>query len=295
MIILLSLIESESQLISGVPEFVEFVTNIPSTVFYTLDGSMPDEESLMASGRLYLPTDGKSFTLKAIAISDSISSDLLEKSYFTDTSELERTRLIDKEGINVLPFGVEPIDSLSFDSEGNPAQETTIEYLDLEIKTSTTNAIGEPLADKTLETETTTNFINIPKKNFGQDRPHKSSVNHGEFDPKAAVILIDGSTSSLLNSQTVKIINRPMGTINVQSSVYNDHNSEMPLVTGNIVRQFYNPKTKKIVFYYRESRENRWVVSTQQVESATINTGKGLEGSKYVFRWIEDRSMSKIY
>lgn len=293
MALLLTMTESDSSVISGVPEYVEFSTNEPATVFYTIDGSTPDEADLIAVDKLYLPTDSVTFTLKAIAISGSESSDILEEEYSTDSTGLARTRNVGSEGIVILPADEDFIDHLSVNFEGQEAQKTTIEFLDLLIKTDTVNKLGEPLAKSSLSTETTHDFINIPDRSSGVETPHVSSVHDSEFYPNAKVIVIDGSTSELLDSQVVRIINRPHGTIDPTSNFYNDHIVERPLVSGNFVRAMYNPQTNKAVFYYRESRDNRWVKSVQDVTPKRINADSNKPG--FVFKWIEDRTMSKIY
>jgi hypothetical protein len=294
MTLLLTMTESDSSIISGVPEYVEFETNEPATVFYTVDGTGPDAADLIAVGKVYLPTHGQAFTLSAVAISGSEESDILEEDYSTDSSALARTRNVSGEGIVILPAGEYDnfVDHLSEDTNGQESQRTTIEFLDLMIITSTTNSLGEPLASGSLSTETTHDFINIPDRSGGTEIPDISSVHDSDFFPNAKVIVIDGSTEALLDSQAVRIINRPHGTIDPSSSFYNDHIIERPLVSGNFVRAMYNPKTGKAVFYYRESRDNRWIKSVQSVQPKCI---KAESKPGFVFKWIESRSMSKIY
>lgn len=295
MTILLTIIESDNSIISGVPEYVEFESSIPSTIFYTLDGSTPGEDDYIAVGRVYMPTHGMAFELKAIAISGANYSDIITESYSADSMSLDRTRMIDEEGITVLPAGEFDnfVDYLSVDSNGQEAQRTTIEFLDLLIKTDTTNKIGEPLSGSALKTETTHDFINIPDRRINQATPMVSSIHDGDFYPNAKVILIDGSTEELLNSQIVRILNRPSGTIFPDSKFYNEQSISRPLITGNFVRAMYNPNTGKAVYYYRESRNNRWVKSIQTVQPKVINAA--LNRPTFVFKWIEARSTSKIH
>ena len=53
----LSLLESTRQAVSGIPEYIEFESDVPSNIFYTLDESTPDSSSLIALGNIYLPTN----------------------------------------------------------------------------------------------------------------------------------------------------------------------------------------------------------------------------------------------
>lgn len=294
MVILLSITESETQVISGIPEYVEFSTNMPATVFYTLDGTTPDDDSEMTVGRIYLPTDGLTVTLKAIAISGSLESDVLEEVYFTNNTTINKSRHVNKEGIRVLPPGSTSVDSLSFDADGEPAQKTAIPFVDLEIKASTSNLRGEPIPD-----DSSVEFIRFPIELVESLPSQISSPNNNnlDFDPQAKLILIDGSTESLLENQSVRIINRPHGTMDLVSDFYNEHLIQQPIVSSNFVRSMLDPKTGKIVFYYRDSRENRWIKSVQRTEPLSLNlTPKVSGGHKgFVFRWIEDRNVTKIF
>jgi hypothetical protein len=239
-----------------------------------------------------MPTDGVAVTLKAIAISGLMTSAILEETYFTNQNELDKSRLIGKEGINILPPGSIPVDNLSYDQDGLPAQESSIPFLDLDIKASTTTNIGEKISGNT-----TIDFINFPTEITSKEETIVSSPNNNlNFDPSAAHIIIDGSTEENLENQTVRIINRPHGTMDLVSDYYKSRLDEYQLVSSNFVRHMIDPKTGKITFYYRDSRENRWIKSTQKVEGTALNlSASESPPSSFVFRWIEDRSQSKIY
>nr|BDD46188.1 hypothetical protein 24 [bacterium] len=291
--IILTMTESDSQIISGIPEYVEFTTSEPATVFYTFDGTDPTDQSDMAVGKVYLPTLLPSFTLKAIALINTSSSVMLEQEYAVDQSDLDRSRRIDDEGITVLPAGEEPVDHLGVDVDGDDAQETVIEVVDLDIKASRTNRIGERLEDGTSK-----DFINFAEREIPiiiEEERSSPNDDNVDFNPNAQVIVINGYDQEDLESQVVRIINRPHGTMSVVSPHYNEHLQNEPIVTGNFVRSMYDPATRKIVFYYSESRENRWIKSIQKVEEpVNINLGSMAQPG-FVFRWIEDRAMSKIF
>lgn len=285
--------ESESEVIAGIPEYVEFSTSEPSTVFYTFDGTDPDEDSDMASGRVYLPTRTPTFTLKAIALIQESSSVILEQDYAVTFLDKERVGRVNDEGIQVLPADEDPVDSLGVDVNGDDAQETAIERDDLDIKVSRTNRIGEELKDGSSR-----EFVNFVEYEVGtNDNEYRSSPNDDnvEFNPNAKVIIINGYDQADLEDQVVRITNRPHGTMTVTSPFYNEHIQQEPIITGNFVRTMYNPQTQKIVFYYAESRENRWIKSIQKVENpANLNITGQVEAG-FVFQWIEDRAMSKIF
>ena len=298
MIILLSLEESKDQIVAGFPEYVKLTTNVSgTTIFYTLDGTDPNQftSEMLADpdGILILPTDGLTLTLKAVAISGIYSSSILEQTYFTSQKNIEKSRLLGKEGINILPAGSTPINNLSYDAEGKPAQQSVIPIEKMDLIGSTTNNRGEDIPG-----DTTLDFVNFAKKQATPINPIRSSPNDNNisFDPKASYILIDGSTEEKLNNQIVRIINRPHGTMDLVSPIYNRNMPSFNLTTSNFVRYMINPITNKIHLYYRDSREGRWIQSVQRVEPKGLNlTATASPPSSFVFRWVENRAQSRIY
>ena len=69
------------------------------------------------------------------------------------------------------------------------------------------------------------------------------------------------------------------------------------LVTSSLVRAIKNPKTGLITFYYRDSRENRWIKSNQSTGPKTQNISATREssGGGLIFRWVENRAQTKIF
>jgi len=285
--------ESDTELISGIPEYVEFSTSEPSTVYYTIDGTVPSSGSLMASGKIYLPTLTPSFTLKAIALINKNSSVILEQEYAVDQSNIDKSRLTGDEGISLLPTGEDPIESLSVDADGNDTQSTVIGVQNLDIRSSRSNRIGEELQDGT--SKDFINFVDDEIETIVGEFVSSPNDNNVNFNPDAKLVIINGFEESDYESQIVKIINRPHGTMTVTSEFYNEHLEEQPITTGNFVRSMYNPATKKIIFYYMESRENRWIKSIQKVDNPKDIDLTGRMQPGFVFQWIEDRAMSKIF
>ena len=292
MVILLSIEESEEQVIDGFPAYIILSTNVPSTIFYTLDGTDPTDDSEIFIDKIVLPTHGTTLTLKAQAVSGSATSSILEEVYFTDQTGLDKARRLGKEGISILPPGSTPVDHMSFDADGNLAQTSSIPFVDLDIVASTTNDRGEDIPGST-----TVDFITFAIEVPPEQETFVSSPNNNiNFDPTAAYIIIDGTTQKSQENQVVKIINRPHGSMNLLSRIHNQNLEEYGLTSGNFVRYMIDPKSGKITFYYRDGRENRWIKSTQKVEGKGLNLApKENHPNSFVFRWIDDRSQSKIY
>ena len=232
----LSLLESTRQAVSGIPEYIEFESDVPSNIFYTLDESTPDSSSLIALGNIYLPTNLGSVTVKAVAISSNDSSEILEHRFYTVSTDLDGPRRIGEEGISVIPFGSEIINNLSEDLSGSPAQGSSVSFEDLDIKASVTDSSGVTLNPGS----TSISFINTLVNSVDDDRFFTSEVNDNHmFDPSANVIVIDGTTQEKLDNQVVKIVNRTYNSIEPAGKFYRDRAAQSePVVTGNYIKSF---------------------------------------------------------
>lgn len=291
--LVLTVTRSENELISGIPEYVTFSASQPATIFYTLDNTAPDVDSLIATGKVYLPTSGSSVILRAKAISMSEESDELLLEYSTNSLDFDGRRLIGNEGIAVLRAGDISVNSLSFDSDGNPVQGSSTEFVDLDLKASRTDNQGIVLD----EYATSLDFVNFPKRITSSGPPNTSTPNNNSnFDPKAKFIIIDGSSDEARDNQVVKIVNRPYSTFGPNSKFYQERlGIPEPIVTGNYVRSFYNPVNKKYCSYYWENLESRWILSIQSVDIPNRYLGGPAPKNRFVFQWIQDRAYSLIF
>lgn len=291
--IILSVTESTNELISGIPEFLIFETSEPSNIFYTFDNSTPDENSLIAVDKVYLPTNGTTLVVKAIAKNISSSSAVMEIEYKTTNQTINGPRLTGKEGISVLRIGDAVTDSLSFDANGNPSQQTSIGFDDLQMKASRNDYQGIRLS----ETKTSLDFVNFADTPWMDNIIQRSSPNDGrEFDPTANVIIIDGSTEEKMEEQVVKIVNRGYNTFDATTKFYKERlGQSQPIITGNYVKSFYNPATKKYISYYWESLESRWIQSIQTVDIKPLRLFSSSSKNRYVFEWIQERALSQLF
>lgn len=292
MAVSIEIIDSEDQIISGFPEYVILTVSDPSyTLFYTLDGTDPDENSEMFVDKIVIPTTGLTTELRVIAIGAPGSTGIISQTYFTLQQDIEKSRLTRKEGVNTLPYGKVPVDHLSYDSEGNQSQQTYIPFQKLDMIGSTADYQGQDISG-----DTTLDFVNFGSRTASEKVPTISNTNQINFDPRSSYIVIDGFTQEEQDRQVVRIINRSNNTMDLVSPSYARNQSNYQLNTSSLVRYMINPKTGKITFYYRESRENRWIVSNQKTEPKTLNlTPTAGPPNSFVFRWIENRAQSKIY
>lgn len=293
MTIILEVTESEEEIIFGIPYYLTITSSSPSNIYYTLDGTDPNENSFLVDGDVYLPTNISTFTFKCKAITANDSSEIFEDTYSAANADVQNTRKGNEAGVVVMTQNSTVLESLSVDSNGNPAQESSISFTKLELKASK----DRPFFRKLKDTETTLEFINFAKTNvkvdalFSVDTPN----NNVEFNPLAKVIHINGTTPEDILNQEVNIINRTYGNLNPASKYYVENESNFrSIITGNLCRYVYDSNTGKIVFYYYDSRESRWVISSQKTEAKKLhinfNTPKN-----FVYKWIKDPVMSKIF
>lgn len=289
--ITLTIHESDNELMDGFPEYVSFDTDVPATVYYTLDGTDPDNNSLIAVGSVYLPTLSGTLEIRALAVAGDDESDVLEVVYENSSLDLSGARILGSEGIVVMRYDDAPADSLGVLADGSAAQEISVDSNDLDIKASRTNSGGEMITGG----KTSRDFINFSRSNEVPRENASSNAGSPTFDPSANFIIIDGFTDEAKEKQVVKIVNRPYSTFGPVTNFYTERlGQKEPIVTGNYVRSFYNPKTKKYVSYYWESLESRWIRSEQIVEKKGLRIGSGAE-KRFVYRWVQDRALSQLF
>ena len=189
MALVLEIEESDNDLVSGIPQYLTVSTNKPSNIYYTLDGTTPNSSSLIATTRIYLPTDINSFTFKCIAYDGSEYSSVFSKDYVISSLNVKNTRKGNESGVVVMSHDDTAKDSFGFDADREVAQEMSKVRHSLDFVTSVTNHQGEKV-------DTTKEFINfitskVDRSRQGQDTPNNDNV---YFDPKSKVIVIDGTT-----------------------------------------------------------------------------------------------------
>lgn len=281
----LTLTKSKKQLIAGFPEYVYLETNTPSNIYYTLDGSTPNQLSEFYVDKIVMPRNGITIVLKAIAYTDTLISDILEEEFKTTSTFDYRTH--PSTGINILDANEEIVDFLAYDINGDPAKSTTVEFEDLDLIANMRNYKGEKLDD------TTITFINFSKARARAYKDIISSPNDLNFNPLAQYIIIDGSSPEAMEQQSVRIINRPHGSIG-----HNKKLNNFQLNSSNFTKYYINPKNNLICFYYFDSRSNRWLVSKQELEPKDGLNFSGIINSSppsgYVFRWVDHRNTTAM-
>ena len=302
MSISIEILESENQIISGVPETVSIVPIDNIVLYYSLDGEDPDSESLLVDGPINMPTDGISVELRVVGLKLDpesgelvVATDIFGKTYYPDPYSNSKSRH-SYDGVIVIPYGEDLADSLSLLTDGEAAQGSAVELKELEIKASTSSRSGGKIPnDSTIE------FVRKPiaAGSIADDRK-PSSVNSIDFNPKASVIEIDGRTQQAKDSQVVRIVNRSYNSIDPTSNFYSENwKRNEQVITGNLVRSIYNNNTGVIVFYYWDSKESKWLTSMQNIGARDpyniSGSGPSGRGNRFVYRWIQERAFTRIF
>ena len=317
MVIVITVTESTTQLISGIPLSVTITTDISAMIFYTFDGTTPTTSSDVYTGTLKLPTYMPSVHFNVLA-TDGSDSGTFSKVYSPDIthSRLPRSKaqiltpqptgcgsrgetpkvLYSQPGDTPMDaFGVTPVD---FDGYGyNPNIYPVRQYDEpipvYEIKYSESDWTGKVGAGiGTLPAKVTITQDTLP--------PAQDSIENPTYDPRALVTFHDG-TDPNSNETTIfrpyyegENFKTDMGGQTLTTTASKDGNGS---VTGALINYFYNPKDNTLNFYYRDNRQNRWIISKEPVRRASPSTQNPLRnyispncGDGHVYRWLLFRS-----
>jgi hypothetical protein len=314
-VINITITQSADQVVSGIPRSISISANIPSIIFYTLDGSDPTLYSDQYVSAIVMPTNLLSVSLKVFASNGTDSSPIITENYITDMSNARQahsatTAEAGENIANQYPFGNAPIQpnatflspgdagitvnntglptiSNGFDSDGYAALFTNQTY------DSSNYSIVFPTKDYQ-------NVKNIGVGNFPDnfdlekfnEIPEQSYQNSNMFDPRALVIFQDSTKE---NPNDPPHINKMSFNLEDPEKT-RDGNSfftsglDSPPNSGTFLRSHYNPRTNMITYYYFDSWTNRWLISTTPYNPsgtwdgnmAGMASASGSPGARYV-------------
>lgn len=288
-----------TELVSGVPQLLSLETNVPSTMFYTLDGSNPSSSSSVYLGPFELPTESYvRVRVRAVSGADKGYLDVVFKADVSDLRLPRRNEATYGAGIvvdayeapNVLTDGYSP-DEYGFVDV--PVRSSDYELEELDIQFSRTGVNGEGMG-----TLLSVGFTPPPKNKVivhGASSPNNNNV---FFNPRSLYIVIDGRDG--YEDQIYdgyRIINRPnSGTVNPRTYLDGRMLREPhPYITGGLVRTFYSAKNNLSVSYYFDYNENRWIKSIQNFDPSIVPSNLGVRrahGGPLVFKWIYNKRSS---
>jgi len=319
-VVTITISESSVQLISGIPISISMTTNIPSTIFYTLDGTDPTtSSSVYIGGELELPTNQTTVVFKVFATDGVDSSSIITRTYQPDIVILRQAQDevdMTTEGPGTLPMfpygdptptlpvvygniAEPPVDAPDvpgipdgFDGTGTGtyANETDEPITSYEIKYSDSNVLGE--RGHGIGTRPAEVIIDDPQTEY---RPEFSNPKDRFFNPKALVIYQDSRDepfdegTSIINRQYFSLENPEI----VKDGILEDTTAYEGLtVTGSLVRTYFNPNDNTMTYYYFDSQVLRWIISTEPYtpnRETSILTGLVFssrnQGDQHVYKW----------
>lgn len=314
-VITITITESPIQIVSGIPQTILMETNIPATIFYTLDGTDPTFNSQIVINTITLPTNQNTVTLKAFATDGVDTCPIITYNYGPNLTPLRQPR--DKvEGLCTTNFDNRAFGAPSpnpnviygniggitvddpdidgvpdgYDEAGNVVVKPDLPYnrTNYDIVYSDRNSngefgrgIGSLPAHVTIERRT--------------EPPSISNTNSKLFDPRALVIIQDGREESdnvnpLLMKQFFSLGDkeRIRNGIKYQTTAFEGNVS-----TGSLIRPQYNPKDNTWIFYFRDAETNRWIISIEPNRSShnakvmnQVVFPKRSMGENKVFKWF---------
>lgn len=294
-VITISVKEYGPWFISGVPRQVALDANVPSIIYYTLDGSQPGLTSPVYITPINLPTSG-TVRLRALAISGS-DRGTLDLVFYSDSSKLHFPRRSDYtggKGVVVDAYAVEDvlIDGYgpdAYDQVIIPVRRSDYELEDLEIKYSREGPylVGPGVMIR----------MGTPPEEFWQDdavdmEPSSPNNDNVFFNPRSLYIVMDGRDG--YEDQSVYPINRPWeGTTDMVKYLQGkSFFRPSPYISGGFVRSYYNKETGTAVSYYFDHNELRWIKSIQNYDPETVPDRLGdrnITGGPLVFKWIYNK------
>lgn len=314
-VISLTVTQSSSETISGIPNTITITSNVPTIIFFTLDGTVPNVNSSVYFGPIRLPIHLPSVTLNILASDGTNTSTLITQTFTADLSTIDNitagarapqatlANIGNSANSNSLfPFGTtNPGSNITYTGIGN--SNNTIYNEALPAIPNGYNADGIPTSFSNEALDVFGSPPAIENKNvtlIGNNSPvHDekifSSNNDKLFNPKALVIYHDASNTDPL---TPTIINRSQFSLENPESIkdgilLSTHNLNSPTITGSFIKSHYNPNTGTMKTYYRDSSVNRWIISEWQYTPTTPNLNSfsnlvfGREpGSRHVYPWL---------
>lgn len=324
-VISVSITASEDQVMSGIPKTITISTNVPATIFYTLDGSVPTLFSTIYTGTIFLPTNQLTVILNVFASNGTDSSPVVTETYQTDivdgNARLAHATTNAPPGFNLqglFPYGdndikpyaifsnpgdsgvtvddpSQPSTPTGFDGAGNPTGFTNQPYdlVNYNIKYSTTDAEGQTgIGIGNLPAQVTAPAQDLPPS-IGPEETNQFSTT---FDPRAFVIFQDTTQE---DPNDPPAINRMHFTLENNErardgNAYFNTGLDAPPVSGTFLRSHYNPRTNMITYYYLDTWTNKWIISTTPYNPngpwdgnlSTIALSKQ-PGAGFVFEWLE--------
>jgi hypothetical protein len=283
--IIIEVEESTVQFVEGVPDTVTLTTNVPAMIFYTLDGTIPTNSSLLATGPISLPRESL-VELRVIAHSPANVpeySQLLTLTYSTSVAELDRTRRIGDVGLVLDDGDAYHEVVLGYGPDGYEESFSDVPEIELDLLIPETDDQGRPpgafiVVGRIPSDETTSHEDN--------NQFYRETINNNPmYNPKAMYLDIDNTKPTELD-----IVGRPWGSMRDINKIWGGTERFSPdpkHISGDLVRSFYNPDNQIYAAYYFDTSDARWMVSKTKLDLNIPNAGAPARQKRpRVYKWM---------
>lgn len=327
-IISIIITESTEEIISGIPRFIELETNIPATIFYTLDGSTPTIASTIYVDPIELSTNESIIILSIYATDGTNNSPIITNTYQLNIIGPDlrtphsgtNAQANSTPQNNLYPFGTPPVQpnqiylgqaNSGFTTDNPNLTEYSTGYNGDGYETGFTNEqlIGVPTktqpiqySENNAEGEQGKGIGTFPTKQISTIKapPEQSVMGTQLFNPKALVIYQDLTKPQ--DPDLPAIINRANFTLEDvnhtrQGNQYFNTGLDAPPTSGSFLRSHFNPKDNTTTYYYFDNSNSRWIISKIPAPTSAITNYSNAmvfrraEGSSgFVFQWVPFKS-----
>lgn len=287
-VVTLTFIGSEQEIVSGIPKLMTIESNIPATIYFTLDGAIPTTDSPIYVDTFEMPDGQNTVTLSAFGIdSDGMPGPVLTQAFAPDVTRVSVARSIGLEGIVVDRADDDTDNVLGYGADGEPISFTDFEkkHLNLRLIRSERGLFGiyegtqvevsVPDPDSTITTSDD-GFTPFSTPEVGE-----------LFNPEARFILIDNRKDN-----DIELPLKPYGSIH---NIYKEFGGKRLMepaddaayVSGGHVRRFFDAKNNVMVTYYFDHNESRWVKNIQELPDNIPATNYSASSRQpLVFPWV---------
>lgn len=287
-VVTLTFTGSEQEIVSGIPRLMTIESNVPATIYFTLDGSTPTTDSPIYIDTFKMPYNENTVVLSAFGVDgDGMSGSILTQVFAPDVTRITVSRSVGLEGFVVDRASDDTDNVIGWGADGDPVAYTDLEpeYLDLRlirsekglfgISEGTQVEVSMPNPDETITTSDD-GFTPFSTPEIGE-----------LFNPEARFILIDNRKDN-----DIDITLKPYGSLH---NVYKEFGGKRLLnpaddatyVSGGHVRRFFNAKNNVMVAYHFDHNESRWVKNIQKLPENIPATRYGSTAHQpLIFPWI---------
>lgn len=285
-VVTLTFTGSDEEITAGIPRYITITSNVPSTIYFTLDGSVPTINSPIYIDTFEMPDGETSVTLSAFGVDyDGYLGPILTQVFAADQSTIDVTRNIGLEGVVVDRY-VDPTDiPVGYGYSGYLNAVSDIPRIDLEEIHSARGRLG--IAEGT-QIEVGTPPPEDTAYPFDDEFQPSSKTSDDFFNPYAKTIVVDNREENV-----IRITSRPWGSLRTNSMHKNVwsrqelRGSDSTYISGGYIRHFYSPEKNTMVGYLFDHNTNRWVKSIQELPSnIPAFIGHTKLGPPLVIQWI---------